>query len=121
MGRKMETIQRISAFSIAVVALLIASGVSADPRICEIQRYSNGEIKRSAVVVSNFKRLHPCPSTGSKFGSCPGWYVDHVIPLACGGCDSLQNLQWLPEQQWRDKSKWERLVYGGNGISKGCP
>lgn len=122
MGRTMEAVQRVSAFSIALIALLISHGASAaDPRICEIQRYSNGEIKRSAAVVSEFKRLHPCPSTGSKFGSCPGWYIDHVIPLACGGCDSVQNLQWLTQQQWLDKSKWERKVYGGRSASKGCP
>jgi len=37
--------------------------------------------------------------------------MDHVIPLACGGGDAIQNLQWLPTAAWREKSKWERKIY----------
>jgi hypothetical protein len=41
-----------------------------------------------------FQRQHPCPSTGRTTGACPGFVKDHVIPLACGGPDSVANLQW---------------------------
>lgn len=80
-----------------------------------------GDILRRADVLSAFKRAWPCPATGRTTGACPGWYMDHVIPLACGGADAVWNLQWLPESAWRDKSKWERTLYGGRGMSPGCP
>lgn len=86
-----------------------------DIRFCGApERYADGSIIRSYTVLKEFERLYPKPQDGQR------WYRDHVIPLACGGCDSVANLQWLPEPAWRDKSKWERKVYGGNGISEGC-
>jgi hypothetical protein len=78
-------------------------------------RNSDGQILRSSSVLRAFQRNHPCPSTGLTTGSCPGWAKDHIIPLACGGCDSVTNLQWLPTAiktgtGW-DKDRWERKVY----------
>jgi hypothetical protein len=35
-----------------------------------------------------FMHQHPCPSTGKAHGACPGYVVDHVTPLACGGADA---------------------------------
>lgn len=32
-----------------------------------------------------FQATHPCPANGEKTGPCPGYVVDHVAPLACGG------------------------------------
>ena len=91
-----------------------------DSRFCgSPKRLANGEIMRRADVLRAFEKAYPCPApVGTK---CPGWYRDHVIPLACGGCDSLDNIQWMPEDQWRAKSLWERKVYGGRGVSLGCP
>lgn len=59
--------------------------------------------RRSRSVRSEFQRLSPCPSTGRASGSCPGWEVDHVVPLACGGTNSLGNLQWLTREENRSK------------------
>lgn len=84
-------------------------------------RDSNNVIIRSSAVIRAFKKLHPCPSNGNTFGPCPGYYLDHPKPLACGYCDSVDNMQWLPIDMWRAKSLWERKIYGGKGISKGCP
>lgn len=84
-------------------------------------RDDQGQIVRSYNVRAAFKRLYPCPSTGKTYGTCPGWVMDHIIPLACGGCDSVSNLQWLPTDVWRDKSLWERKIYGGQSMSLGCP
>lgn len=57
-----------------------------------------------------FIRANACPSTGDTNPKhpCPGWRVDHVIPLACGGPDTPANMQWLTIEAWADKSKWER-------------
>lgn len=68
-----------------------------DYRISEVVvRDSDGKTERSKAVISRFKQLYACPSTGKKFGNCPGWAIDHVIPLACGGKDAVYNMQWLP-------------------------
>lgn len=60
------------------------------------QRNADGTIKRSNTVLAAFQKIHPCPSTGLASGACPGWAKNHIIPLACGGCDSVANLVWLP-------------------------
>ena len=64
--------------------------------------------KRSNKVRHDFARAYACPSTGKHALPCPGFYIDHVIPLACGGPDQTTNLQWLSEADWKAKSKWER-------------
>ena len=63
---------------------------------------------RSQTVKHEFQRQHPCPSTGRTTGACPGFVKDHVIPLACGGPDSVANLQWQTTAAARDKNRWER-------------
>ena len=89
----------------------------ADLRMCgEVKRDADGGISRSLHTVANFKALHACPSTGLRYGSCPGWAVDHVIPLACGGCDSVENMQWLKNSikscaGTECKDRWERKIY----------
>jgi hypothetical protein len=44
---------------------------------------------------------------------CPGYEVDHRIPLACGGADQPGNMQWLTRQANRKK--------GDLGCSRGQP
>lgn len=111
---------------LSILVLLVTheadAGALDETRCCVTPaRTASGEILRRADVLSAFRKMWSCPSTGSKTGACPGWYMDHVIPLSCGGIDAVTNLQWLPEATWRDKSKWERKVYGGRGVSVGCP
>jgi 5-methylcytosine-specific restriction endonuclease McrA len=51
--------------------------------------------RRSSSARRKFHKSNPCPSTGKTSGSCPGYHVDHVMPLACGGADAPHNMQWL--------------------------
>lgn len=94
----------------------LGSDVSADARVCgEPKRYANGKIVRSSAVLAEFQGIHPCPSTGLRSGSCPGWSKDHVIPLACHGCDSVENMQWLKNTikscvGTECKDRWERKI-----------
>jgi 5-methylcytosine-specific restriction endonuclease McrA len=79
-------------------------------------RAADGTIARRTSVVTAFRKIHPCPATGATTGACPGWAVDHVIPLACGGCDAVSNLQWLPSSiksaaGTDAKDRWERRIY----------
>ena len=95
------------------------SYAATDSRICttqeEVVRDKNGNIKRSSTVLKQFQQIHPCPSTGLTTGKCDGWAIDHVIPLACGGCDQIHNLQWLPNEIKSaagkfPKDRWERKI-----------
>jgi hypothetical protein len=44
---------------------------------------------RSRQVTREFQREHPCPSTGQTSGPFPGYWKDHIVPLACGGPDTV--------------------------------
>lgn len=78
------------------------------------RRNAAGDIARRADVLAAFRKAHPCPATGLATGACSGWAIDHVIPLACGGCDAVANLQWLPNRlksTSTGKDRFERLIY----------
>lgn len=88
-----------------------------EPRVCGApERYPNGVIKRRSAVTAAYRRIHPCPVTGLHDGPCPGWQMNHIIPLASGGCDAVVNLMWLPVQvktctdPWC-VDRWERGYY----------
>lgn len=49
---------------------------------------------RSRAPVRAFVDAVPCPSTGLTGGKCPGYVVDHVVPLCAGGADDPANMQW---------------------------
>lgn len=85
-------------------------GAPADSRYCgEPERDKHGVIKRSDAMRARFVRAYPMPQDGRT------WYVDHVIPLAVGGCDLPFNMQWLPAElktcSGYCKDRWERKVY----------
>lgn len=63
---------------------------------------------RDPRVVREFKRLQPCPATGKPRGRCPGWVIDHVVPLCAGGADAIENLQWQPRDESINKDVIER-------------
>ena len=56
-----------------------------------------------------FKASHPCPATLRTKGSCPNYVIDHIKPLACGGADSPNNMQWQTKADAKAKDKWERI------------
>ena len=60
------------------------------------KRDASGTIIRSQQVLAAFQKIHPCPSTGNTKGACAGWAKNHTLPLACGGCDAVFNLAWMP-------------------------
>ena len=63
---------------------------------------------RSASAKRAFKRQHPCPATGLPAGPCPGYVIDHVRPLACGGPDRPENMQWETVEEAKEKDRTER-------------
>jgi hypothetical protein len=68
----------------------------------------HGRYKRSTAAKNEFKRQHPCPATGRSSGSCPGYVIDHVNPLECGGADAPYNMQWRTVTEGKAKDKTER-------------
>lgn len=61
-------------------------------------------IQRSAAEVRAFRAEHPCPATGRTRGACPGWAVDHILPLCAGGQDRPANMQWITDADHRFKT-----------------
>lgn len=111
-----------------IVALMISPALAhVDPYIdirkseAAPTRNADGTIRRDAKAVREFRRVWVCPATSSYTGACDGWQVDHVIPLSCGGVDAVWNMQWLPiDIKVYGKDRFERTIYGGSNISKGC-
>lgn len=68
---------------------------------------------RSRAAMAEFKRENPCPATGKPRGACPGYVVDHVVPLSCGGVDAPSNMQWQTRADAAAKDRLER-----NGCEK---
>lgn len=80
--------------SLIVLALLMSSTVDA----------------RERSVVREFRKVHPCPATGQTTGACPGWVVDHLIPLCAGGPDHPANMQWQEKAPSLEKDKLEWAI-----------
>lgn len=80
---------------------------SSSSKASGVQRDKDGKIARSPQAKSDFKKSHPCPSTGKSSGACPGYVVDHVKPLKKGGADSPSNMQWQTKEAAKQKDKWE--------------
>jgi hypothetical protein len=76
----------------------------------EVTRDSHGRIKRSTSARREFMR-----ETGYARGR-PGYVIDHIVPLACGGPDDPSNMQWQTTADAKAKDKWERI-----GCSSGTP
>lgn len=65
---------------------------------------AQARILRDRAEVQAFRHTNPCPSTDLTRGACPGFEVDHVIPLCAGGPDRRENMQWLSWDDHRFKT-----------------
>ena len=63
---------------------------------------------RHTMARIQFARLHPCPSTGKPSPHCPGYVIDHIVPLCACGADDPQNMQWLSVADAQRKDREER-------------
>ena len=91
---------------ILLTLLLCSFGVIATAQTCILKRDSRGNISRSTAAVNAFKRANACPATGkASTASCPGYIVDHIIPLCACGEDKPSNMQWqtLVDSKAKDK------------------
>lgn len=65
-------------------------------------RDSHGRILRSDAATNAFKA-----QTGYPKGR-PGYVIDHIVPLACGGKDNTSNMQWQTVAAAKAKDGYER-------------
>jgi hypothetical protein len=65
-------------------------------------RDAGGPIQRSEAAKRAFMRATEYPS------GRPGYVVDHIKPLACGGPDDPSNMQWQTIDDAKEKDRWER-------------
>jgi len=77
-------------------------------KCADCERDSAGRIKRSAGATRAFKRENPCPATGKTTGACPGYQIDHRVPLSQGGAGETANMEWLTTQEHKEKTARER-------------
>lgn len=63
---------------------------------------------RSAAARYGFAKAHACPATGAHRLPCPGWVIDHVVPLCAGGEDAPANMQWQTVEAAREKDREEQ-------------
>lgn len=72
-----------------------------------VPRDAKGRIQRSPQARHEFRKSHPCPSTGRISGRCPGFVIDHVQALKRGGADDPSNMQWQTKEAARAKDRVE--------------
>lgn len=65
---------------------------------------ASAKLSRDRGEVRAFQAEHPCPATGATRGACPGYQVDHTIPLCAGGPDKRENMFWLSVEDHRFKT-----------------
>jgi hypothetical protein len=79
------------------------AAASIPPSASTITRDEKGRIQRSAAARHAFAR-----STGYPNGR-PGYVIDHIFPLACGGVDTPANMQWQTIAEGKAKDRTERV------------
>jgi hypothetical protein len=73
------------------------------PAVVTVARDAHGRIKRSASARHEFE-----VQTGYPKGR-PGYVIDHIRPLACGGADDPSNMQWQTVEAAKAKDRTERI------------
>jgi hypothetical protein len=98
---------------VILIALLV--GCTSSPPTDD---HISGFKRRSHTAIAHFKKAHPCPANGNDHGPCPGYVIDHIKPLDCGGDDDPSNMQWQTIEEGKAKDKWERKQLGCPGFLK---
>lgn len=110
-AEQVSTTRQVASAMIFLMALAILLALLADwlhaaqptpDATCRV-RGKDGSLVRSMPRRNAFRR-----ATGFPDGR-PGWCVDHVVPLVCGGCDVQSNMAWMPCDVMRQKDDLMRV------------
>jgi hypothetical protein len=96
----------------AIAAGKGSSGHSGHHKSAVAKRNARGRIARNSSAKRTFEASSPCPATGKTTGSCKGYVIDQKTPLACGGADAPENMQWQTAAAAKLKDKTERAGCG---------
>lgn len=82
---------------VALAAIIVATPLASDAKI-----------KRSTAAKHAFQRQTPCPATYKPTGKCPGYIIDHIVPLCADGADAPSNMQWqtVADAKIKDREEW---------------
>lgn len=106
--------KRIKSFFVALMLTIsiIIAVLSNEASAATDDGYCYSCYHRSQKVIYQFKK-----STGYPKGR-KGYVIDHVCPLACGGKDAIENMQWQTITNAKSKDKWERSPAGCSTFCK---
>ena len=76
--------------------------------LCLASDLIHAKIKRSSAARAAFAKAVACPATGLAKTPCPGYIIDHIIPLCAGGDDAPANMQWQTVTDAKIKDQSER-------------
>ena len=91
---------------------------STAPRTPKAKPEKAAAVKTPAVVVARNERARIQRSDAARHAFArqtgypngrPGYIIDHIVPLACGGADAPSNMQWQIEAAAKAKDKAERV------------
>lgn len=71
--------------------------------VSTVARDNSGDVQRSETARHAFE-----VQTGYPHGR-PGYVIDHIRPLACGGADDPSNMQWQTIEEAKAKDRVERI------------
>lgn len=83
-----------------VAVVLIAAALGSLPDTAEARSARSRQARRTFMK-----------QTGYPHGR-PGYVIDHIVPLACGGPDHALNMQWQTIAEAKEKDRWERKACG---------
>lgn len=113
-----------------MIALLLAGALLATPPYtpklltpgltCKAFDKAGVEVYRSLARRCRFLRMvaanHPewAASRLAKFRACDadGDYINHISPIACGGCDVPSNMELMSRAEWAGRTGPERTDCG---------
>lgn len=95
------------ALAVACTPAVVAARSHGRASHASVARDHRGRIARSSKARRDFERRQPCPATGRNRGRCPGYVIDHVVPLKRGGADDPGNMQWQTTAAAKAKDKTE--------------
>ena len=97
---------------VALLWLLLAPGYTPSLKTPDLtcrERGADGTVVRSVARRTLFLRMLGVPHPNRV---PEGYAVNHIVPLACGGCDVPSNMELMTVETWRGRIGPERLDCG---------